>query len=134
MKVLLDTNVIVSAFATRGMCHDIFLLCVQKHTVYASPFILAEVETVLREKFNIPPAKVSKMTAYLHDVMVFVTPTVLPASVTCRDSNDLEILAAALTGGVDVLVTGDEDLLILEKEGEVQILSPRGFWQFEQGN
>ena len=42
-----------------------------------------------------------------------------------RDPKDVPILLAALGAAAEVLVTGDKDLLILEKVGKVEMLTPR---------
>jgi predicted nucleic acid-binding protein len=43
MKVLLDTNVIIAAFAARGLSADVLELCLSGHTVIASEHILSKV-------------------------------------------------------------------------------------------
>lgn len=56
---------------------------------------------------------------------------VAPAAVAaeaCRDPNDLPVLGTAIAGGAQVLVTGDKDLLVLNKFQGILILSPRGFY------
>ena len=50
----------------------------------------------------------------------------LPARV-CRDKNDDVVLATALAGKADVIVTGDDDLLVLKTFRGIRILSPRQF-------
>jgi putative PIN family toxin of toxin-antitoxin system len=50
-------------------------------------------------------------------------------TIVVRDRDDLVILAGALSGGADVLVTGDKDLLVLGEVGALRILDPRGFWE-----
>jgi predicted nucleic acid-binding protein len=44
MRIVLDTNVIVAAFAARGLCADVFEVCLENHTIIISEFILSEVE------------------------------------------------------------------------------------------
>jgi predicted nucleic acid-binding protein len=50
----------------------------------------------------------------------------LPARV-CRDKSDDVALATAVAGKADVIVTDDEDLLVLKKFRGIEILSPRQF-------
>jgi predicted nucleic acid-binding protein len=40
MKVVLDTNVLIAAIATRGLCEALFELCLEKHEFAASPPLL----------------------------------------------------------------------------------------------
>ena len=47
---------------------------------------------------------------------------------TVRDPDDLWVLASALAGGSEVLVTGDQDLLVLHGTVPLPVLSPRGLW------
>jgi predicted nucleic acid-binding protein len=45
----------------------------------------------------------------------------------CRDRDDDKVLAAAIAGKADLIVTGDEDLLVLGQHHGIRILSPRQF-------
>jgi len=49
-----------------------------------------------------------------------------------RDHDDDHILAAALYGQVDCIVTGDKDLLILRNIENIPILPPADFWKFQE--
>jgi uncharacterized protein len=49
-----------------------------------------------------------------------------------RDKDDDNVLAAALFVRVDCIVTGDKDLLTIEKYKKVKIISPRDFWSYEK--
>jgi len=44
-----------------------------------------------------------------------------------NDADDAWVLASALACGSEVLVTGDKDLLDLQVDARIQILSPREF-------
>lgn len=44
MKIILDTNVIIAAFATHGLCHSIFELCIDRFEIYSSKEIIEEVK------------------------------------------------------------------------------------------
>lgn len=55
-------------------------------------------------------------------------PVPLPLD-ACRDSDDVKILGLAVASGADFVVTGDRDLLVLEKCQGIPILSPRSFSQ-----
>jgi predicted nucleic acid-binding protein len=64
--------------------------------------------------------------AQLNEEAEIVTPAELRGGV-CRDEDDDVVLAMALAGKADVIVTGDEDLLVLKKFRGIEILSPRQF-------
>ena len=56
-------------------------------------------------------------------------PAPLPAPVS-RDPDDDAVLATALAGRAEIIVTGDDDLLVLKAYQGIRILSPRGFLEF----
>ncbi len=49
--------------------------------------------------------------------------------VKIQDKDDLAILSAALNGKVDIFITGDNELLDLRKIENMEIVSPRVFWE-----
>ena len=54
MRVFLDTNVLVSAFATRGLCADVLRVVLAEHTFITSEIVLREVSRVLRTRIGMP--------------------------------------------------------------------------------
>ena len=52
-KVVLDTNVVVAAFAARGLCQSIFELCLEKHDLIVSDFLLDELNEKLIHKLKL---------------------------------------------------------------------------------
>jgi predicted nucleic acid-binding protein len=54
--------------------------------------------------------------------------------IICRDKNDNDIIALALSNNVGYLITGDNDLLVLKKYKNVKIISPRDFWVIVKGS
>ena len=129
MKVALDTNVLVSAVATRGLCADIFKLVLAQHQLIVGETVLRELQRVLQEKLRVPHKVSRELDALLRREAVVVA-EVSPLSIAIRDETDVPVLAEAVAGGAEVLVTGDRDLLEIE-EGElpIRILSPRGLWE-----
>lgn len=128
MKVFLDTNVLISAFATRGLCADVMRLVLVEHTLVVGEVVLEEVERVLNTKFGVPDSLIREILDLLrrhHVEPKPEKPTPLPKS----DPDDQWILASALSADADVLITGDSDLLDLADEiHRPVILDPRGFW------
>lgn len=127
MRVFLDTNVIVSATATRGLCADVFREVLLSHELIVSEPLLSEVSRVLREKFRASSEMIEAVTRLLKQDTIFSHPTE-PLDLTIRDVDDLVILASALAGEADVLVTGDKELLALGSIQDLEIISPRQFW------
>ena|SRR3989338_9265543 len=127
MRVVLDTNVLIAAFATQGICHLILESILTHHEFILSPGILKEIESVLKRKINIPHAKRQEIIKFLKDQSILLEDKTISA-LSCRDPDDIKVLALAIQGKVDFLITGDDDLLILKKVRQVPIISPREFW------
>ncbi len=128
MKVFLDTNVLVSGFASRGLCADVIRLVLAEHELVIGEVVLDELERALSRKIKLPPPVISEILAFLESQTLQPRPKTAP-KVRLRDEDDLWVLASALAAKADVLVTGDQDLL--EARGEVSglvITDPRGFW------
>ena len=127
MRVFLDTNVLVSAFATRGLSADVFRHILTEHTLITGEVVLRELRRVLRQKLKLPASIVDSIEQLLREYEVVPKPRVA-ADVAIRDADDKWILASALEAKADVLVTGDRDLLELRKRLPLRIRDPRGFW------
>jgi putative PIN family toxin of toxin-antitoxin system len=127
VRVFLDTNVLVSAFATRGLSADVLRYVLAEHTLVTGEVVLRELRRVLRQKLKIPSRVVDSIDQFLREYEVVKRPPA-PADVVMRDPDDKWILASALAAKADVLVTGDRDLLVLGPRAPLRILDPRGFW------
>lgn len=128
MKVFLDTNVLVSGFATRGLCADVIRLILAEHELIIGDVVLREVERVLKQKIGLPTEHIQEILAFLETQTVQPKPK-LPSPLQVRDEDDQWILASALAAKAEVLVTGDKDLLdVADKVGGLTITDPRGFW------
>jgi uncharacterized protein len=127
MRVLLDTNVIISAVTTRGMCADVIRLVLADHELVACSEVLHEVERILRVKFLVPENLIPEYLELLKQDAIVAVSRDLP-NIQIKDKDDLSILSAAINGKADVLVTGDSELQGLRSIGNVRILSPRSFW------
>lgn len=133
MRVFLDTNVLVAAFATRGLCADLLRTILAEHELLSSATVCEELTRTLLEKMRVLETTVREIAAFLRASASFPAAPALSPPVTIRDPDDAVILSEALALRADVLVTGDKDLL---EAGEVtgsSILDPRGFWQLVRG-
>ena len=128
MKVFLDTNVLVSALATRGLCADVVREVLLSHRLIISAPLLTETEKVLAKKLKIPPDLISEFIVFLKEDAV-LSPLINQPDVPLKDKDDLIILGPALGGQADLFVTGDKEILDLQKVGRMEIMSPRGFWE-----
>jgi uncharacterized protein len=132
LRVVFDTNVIVSAFITRGASFEVFEHCLSSHKNFISPHIRNETESVLSEKFSFPSTKVEEVLSYLDNHLGSVETSPIEEPV-CRDPSDDLVLACAEAAQADCLVTGDEDLLVLGEFKGTRIIRPSDFWRFEKG-
>ena len=132
MKVFFDTNVLISAFAARGLCADLMRIVLAEHELQTGEVNLVELRRVLRDRFKTPPAQIDRVEALLRDQAVVERPDeVLPLQV--RDADDAWVLASAVAGGANMLVTGDQDLLIPAAKAPLPIVSPRAAWEQLRG-
>jgi len=132
VRVLLDTNVLIAAFLSRGKCSDLLEHCALHHDLVSSRPMLEEFHRCLLDKLKIPPAVALEATRMVASRMEAVRPIRLSEPV-CRDPDDNIVLATALSGRCHSIVTGDDDLLSLEAFEGIPILSPSAFWRFEAG-
>lgn len=127
MRIFLDTNMLASALATRGLCADLLQSVLAEHELIVGMRVLEELEDVLPRKFRLPAEIVKRFLSLLKREGTVVTDAV-PMQLNLRDADDKRILANALAGSADVFVTGDQELLALKKVKGVPIVSPRGMW------
>lgn len=127
MKVVLDTNVLAGAAATRGLCADVLRAVLAEHELVICKQITDELKRILTDKFGVVPSLVKEFLWLIRQDTTIVKPRIVP-DVTIHDKDDLGILAAAITAEADVLVTGDKELQDLSRIERTIILSPRAFW------
>lgn len=131
MKVVLDANVVVAAFATQGLCRSLFELCLDRHEIIFGEELLEEIRLALERKIRMPGPKTGEVISFLTQAGRMVHPKPVPSD-ACSDPDDAKVLGTALGGEAEAIVTGDRDLLSLEKFRGVPILSPRAFWNRAQ--
>lgn len=129
MRVFLDTNVLVSGFATRGLSADVVRFVLARHDFLTGEVVISETRRVLRQTFDVPKGHVRDIEKLLRRYHVEPVPQKDPP-VEVRDPDDAVVLASAITAGAEVLVTGDDDLLDVAGPVEaVRIVTPRRFWE-----
>jgi len=135
MKVFLDTNVIASAMATRGLCADVFrtAIAIEFHDLVVSPQLIGELQRILKSKFGASAEMIADVVWLLRQDTI--ASEALPLSaIPLSDPADIAIVSSAFNGGADILVTGDKEVLSLKRLGTMQILTPRQFWDKERGH
>lgn len=129
MRAVIDTNVLIAGILWRGPPHAL-LEHVRAGTVslVSSPALLAELADVIgRAKFDAILAKTNtsreRSLAEVRRLAEVIEPPPLPQPV-CRDPDDDEVLALAFATKVELIVSGDKDLLVMQRFEGIPILAP----------
>ena len=126
MRVLLDTNVLISAILFRGLPRSVLQRAIRGELdLVTSPALLDELERVLTDRFHLPRELARLARGELETLAEVVAPDEVPS--VSRDPDDDEVLAAAVAGGAEAIVTGDRDLLVLRSHRGIPILLPAEF-------
>ena len=128
MKVFLDTNVLVSALATRGLCSDVLRETLSFHQLVISTPLLTELERILKEKIKLPVDLIAESIDFLTQTGEMSEPfdRLIPE---LKDKDDEIIINSALNGNVELFVTGDKEVLKLRLVDQMMIVDPRSFWE-----
>ena len=128
MRVFLDTNVLVSAVATRGLCADVLREVLLSHRLLLSAPLLIELKITLRNKIGITLETISDFVDLLVQDSI-LSENLEPRDIDINDKDDILILSTALNGKAELFITGDKELLKLGKIKKMRIISPRQFWE-----
>ena len=128
MKVVLDTNVYISAILFGGNCEEILRLATQRSfELVISKSIILEIEAVLKEKFKWSKKQISETLAYMKNNATVIK-TDIPLVVIKDDPSDNKIIECAVCVGANYIVTGDKNPLLPVKEYKgIKIVSPAEF-------
>lgn len=127
MRIVVDTNVIVSALVFGGLPRRVFE-AVESGACkfYYSTEIESETRRVLRDKFGWDEQRLDRYLPVLWGLGEQVMPRRRVNAVN-EDPDDNRILECALASGADVIVSGDSHLLRLTAFEGIAILTPREF-------
>jgi putative PIN family toxin of toxin-antitoxin system len=126
VRILFDTNVLVSAFTSPGLCHQAYERALARADIVTSRRLLDELHGALVEKMKIDASLADEILAELANELETIEPMPLSKSI-CRDEDDDWVLATALAGRGEIIVSGDKDLLVLKQFQGIKIFSPRQF-------
>lgn len=129
MRLVLDTNVLLSAAFFPGVCEKLLAHCFLTPSIQLvlSEHILGEFVEHGLGKLNGTADQIDAAVAELRRRCQIVPPASVPAD-TISDADDLPVLGAAIAGQADCLITGDRELLNLGSFRSIAILSPRAFY------
>lgn len=127
MRVVLDANVLIAAYAARGLCEAIVELCIANDDIFLTEGILADVQEKLIRRIKLPAGIAREIVSFLENNAELVVPAAVPPTL-CRDPDDHDILGAAQAASADFIITGDDDLLVMGTFAGVRIVKPREYW------
>ena len=127
MRVFLDTNVLASALATRGLCADILREVMNNHVLIVSEPLLKELQRILPKKFKIPSSITKEMIDFFRQDLIDANDDKI-LNIKIDDKDDIVILSSAIHRQTEAFVTGDKEVIGLKHIDNMRILSPREFW------
>ena len=123
VRVVVDTNVLVSALIDDGKPRRLVVELLDKHTVILSRQMLAELADVLsRDKFSVTSSQVDRFVSSLVR-MSKIVPDNTRFKVILEDPDDNMVLNTAFSGRADFIVTGDHHLLVLRQFKKTKIVN-----------
>ncbi|MGN0720694.1 MAG: putative toxin-antitoxin system toxin component, PIN family [Anaerovoracaceae bacterium] len=127
MRVMLDTNVLISALLFPSKQMDVlFEKIVANHTLVLSSYVINEVHMVVERKFPNKIQVIDRLLSNMSYELVYTPKIISEIIAEIRDPKDYPILYTAIKEEIDVLITGDKDFYDL-KIDRPEIISPGGF-------
>ena len=124
MKLTLDTNIFISAFYWGGNPQKVIDRIIEGlDELYLCSEILDEIAKVMmRPKFKSGPQIID---AYIKTIEKTAKKVYIAGTIkgVCRDKDDDRIIECGILSGADYIITGDDDLLVLEKFQEIKIVT-----------
>jgi putative PIN family toxin of toxin-antitoxin system len=128
VKAVFDTNVLIAAFLTEGLCSGLLLRArKQAFNLVLCDDIIGEFQGILTKKFKLSSSDISEITTIVTEADSEILHQTGSIERICRDPNDDMVIACAVDSKADYIVTGDEDLLILKRYKDIVIINPRNF-------
>ncbi len=127
MRVMLDTNVLISALLfPSSQMEQLFRVISSEHTLVLSSYVIDEMHRVVSRKFPTKLAALENFLSRLSYELVYTPKIIEKQLCEIRDPADYPVLHSALTEGIDIFLTGDKDFQNLEIDYPV-ILTPSEF-------
>ncbi len=130
-RVVIDTNVLISALINNGKSRKLVLKLLDEHTVILSSQMLAELaDVVCRDKFSVTSSQIDRFISILVKKATMVSVHSIP-KVILEDQDDDTVLATALNGKAEYIISGDKHLLKIANYNKTQIVSVNQFNQIK---
>lgn len=127
MKVVFDTNVLISAFITEGLCSGLLARARKgEFELFICPKIIEELKTILYEKIKASKRLIEEALGIILEASQMIYPAETVRNVV-RDPDDDKILSYAASAKSDYLISGNKDLLEIVKFRNIKIIAPRDF-------
>ncbi len=127
MKIVLDTNVVISAVFFGGEPRIILeAVLLKKFEAFATIEIVEEYQEIVDEMINRKQGKIRKDILFplIKSLNIITAKSKVDI---CRDPDDNKFLGCAKDSGAIYIVSGDKDLLILKRFGKTKIITAREF-------
>lgn len=128
MKVVLDTNIIISAIVFGGKPRIIFELIIIEKILQGvtSKFLLNELLRILESKFKFSQSRIIYVRGLIEENFVILDPKDIP-NIIQDDPEDNHVLA--LQSKVDYIISGDNHLLKIKNYKNTPIVNPEEFFE-----
>jgi uncharacterized protein len=128
-KIIFDTTTLIGVLTKpEGVCTEAFIIGIESYELLASSETLKELVTVAkRDKFDKYASREEREYIVIEYAKRVTLVEITKESTDCRDPKDNKFLSLALSGEASIIVSGDNDLLVLHPYLGVDILSVREF-------
>ncbi len=129
MRVMLDTNVLISVLLFPGTRMDSMMECIfTKHQLVLSSYVVDELKSVVKRKFPKRELAINKLLMMMSFEYVYTPNEIERGLFAIRDIKDYPVLYTAMIEDIDILITGDKDFSDIDIE-KPEILSPTEFME-----
>ena len=128
MKIVLDTNILISAIVFDGKPEIILKLIIQRKSITAitSNILMNELLGVLKKKFKYSKFELNRIRKLIRDNFLIIKPDIIPKIIK-NDPFDNQVLAVAIKSSADFIISGDNHLLKLKRYKNILITTPHNF-------
>jgi putative PIN family toxin of toxin-antitoxin system len=129
MRIMLDTNVLISALLFPGVRMNAMMECIfTQHELVLSSYVVEELKDVVRRKFSTKEQAIERLLLVMGFEYVYTPEEIDRTLFDIRDLKDYPVLYTAMVEDIDILITGDKDFsdVLIDKP---EILTPKEFYE-----
>ena len=129
MRIMLDTNVLISALLFPGVKMDAMMNSIfTQHQLVLSSYVVDELKGVVRRKFPKKESTIEKLLMTMSFEYVYTPSEIESGLFDIRDIKDYPVLYTAIIEDVDILITGDKDFADIDID-KPEIMNPTKFME-----